>query len=444
VTGASFQSRNPHHQLQAQPLRFPFDVVDYPAAVFEEGFYDRNGRLVEVTGIDLKSHFIQCRTYLVRAELGSIRGKISQFLLSAEIPAGIAPPICHFSATGPNGPWTEAPFPPSNYQQIYRVPVPLVYRNAATIYVRIRTQQQENWDGIVISGWGLSADPVKLTAFEKWLSQHHRSLMGVAASAPEAKPEGSHLTNLEHFAYNIPLPAGVSQSPIAAAIPPGTPIGSLPVYSQNFRNVMDFRFARRTASSGAAVTYAIEYSPDMMNWSDIEEESLAITPLEEGWEEARFVKVLNPGMRSFCRVRFTSVPRSEATTQIVGTDQDLDGIDDLVQYAFDIRFENGRPLPYDPSRPFHKAGMPIFSTHEARVSRLVFPRMRASVNPGVNYRIERSSDLGQWTTVPASSVTERVIRSNGDWDEVETLLMDVGHRTMFYRICLETLPTQAQ
>ncbi len=222
VIESGFQSRKPHDQITPTPLKFPFDVIEYPAAVFEEGFYDRNGRLTEAIGIDLKSHFILCRSYSVRASLGSARGKFSEFLLSAEIPAGIAAPTCQFSTTGLDGSWVEVPFPPANYQQIYRVPIPLDLRDCSILFIRVKTQLQGNYDGITICGWGLAADPATLTGYEKWLSRHYRSILASDATNPTSRPPGSPLTNIEHFAFNVALPAGVLTPPQAGTAVIGT------------------------------------------------------------------------------------------------------------------------------------------------------------------------------------------------------------------------------
>ena len=72
------------------------------------------------------------------------------------------------------------------------------------------------------------------------------------------------------------------------------------------------------------------------------------------------------------------------------------------------------------------------------MSRIVFPKMRESTASGVTYGIEQSTNLQQWSKVPAPSISERVLRSDGDWDEVETLIMDSAHPSVFYRVCLVT------
>lgn len=446
VPDPGFQVRRPLEQLTSTPLRFPFDSIDYPAAVFEEGFYDRSQHLTGFVGTDLKSHLIWCRNYTVRANLGNARGKVSEFLLAAEFNVGIGAPNCHFSATGLDGSWVAGTFPIPNYQQVYRVPIPQQLRNSTNLHIRVVSQLQGSYDGILINGWGLAADPSTLTGFDKWLSLHYRTILPNGQTSPTAKPPSSSLTILEHFAFNIPLPAGISESPAPLnqtpypPVPPDPPIKGQPVYSMTFRQVRHFRFARRTAASGPMVSYHVEYSPDMTHWTTLEEEALTVTSLEDGWEEVRCGIISTQAKQTFFRARVTSLsPQSGGSALISSGDLDANGIDDLLQYAFNLNAQNGGLRPYDPARPSNKAGVPIIGTGFERMSRIVYPRMIESANPGVNYRLEQSADLQLWTDIPPAIFTERVLRSTGDWDEVETVIMDSPRRQMFYRVCLETI-----
>ncbi len=176
----------------------------------------------------------------------------------------------------------------------------------------------------------------------------------------------------------------------------------------------------------------------MVHWNTIEEERLAITPLDGEWEEVRFRIPLTHGTRGFCRTRISELGQGQGgSTRISSGDLDANGIDDLLQYAFDLKIGNGKLQPYDPERPANKAGIPVATIRYERMSRIVFPIMKNSAGPGVTCRTEQSSDLRQWTRLPASSTAERVLRSSGDWDEVELIIMDSVYQQRFYRICLE-------
>jgi hypothetical protein len=60
--------------------------------------------------------------------------------------------------------------------------------------------------------------------------------------------------------------------------------------------------------------------------------------------------------------------------------------------------------------------------------------MRESARPGVVYALECSVDLATWVSVPAGQCVERVLRSDGDWDEVEVTILDEGYPTRSYRV----------
>lgn len=439
IIETGFQSLNPVNQLTPYPLKWVFDSIEFPAAIFEEGFYNRTGRLVNFLGIDLKSHIILCRSHTVRVDLSKSRGIITEYLLPAHVWNGYAPPTCSFSTTGINGPWEGVSFPPQNGQRVYRIPIPVEFRSAPNLHIRTTTQLQGTSDGLSIYGWGLAADPSKLTGYEKWLSLHYRTIFQNNLTAPTIKPAGSTLTNIEHYAFNIPLPAGVSAA-TGTALPPDilAPVTGTPVYSRTFRSISSYRFARRTSASNPLVSYAVEHSDDVRHWISVTEDQLAITALGGEWEEVRFNLPIKEGLPGFFRVGITSLQESPGGSAYLSPgDLDANGIDDLVQYAFDLQLQGGMIPLYDPERTERKQGLPILSRHQGLCSAIRYARLRKSAAPGVNYRIEESTDIKHWTTLHPRFIAERVIRTNGGWDDVEAIIMDSIHARRFYRVCLD-------
>jgi hypothetical protein len=70
------------------------------------------------------------------------------------------------------------------------------------------------------------------------------------------------------------------------------------------------------------------------------------------------------------------------------------------------------------------------------ITRLVFPRMRASANPGISYAAECSADLVNWVRVGANEMLEQVLRTDGEWEEVELRISDSKEYRRYYRISL--------
>lgn len=434
-------------QLKVYPLTWAFDVIQWPAVLFEEGFYNRAGKLTAFTGTDLNTHIILCRIYTVRVDLSRSGGKITNFLLSAYINSVFQPPTCGFSFSGLDGTWIEVPYATPANHGVYRIPIPPAFRNSPSVFIRTKTQLQGTWDGISVCGWGLEADEAQLTGYEKWLATHYRTILGGATTSPNTKPPGSTFTNIEHYAFQIPLPRSdepVTAESLAQNSSGGgsTPlITGTPAFSRTFRRVMSYRFARRKQTTQPLASYQVEISQDLRTWTELTESELTITSLDSNWEEVSYITSAVASQPVFYRTRVTnlSTPGIPAT-YIQAGDHDGDGLDDLLEYAFDLQ---GTTKPYDPKRAGSKAGIPVQSLASGIFNRLVFPRVRATVNPGVRYRVMESKNLTQWSEVPANLMSVRVLRSVGDFDEVEAILLESTGSRKFYNVIVESTVTLA-
>ena len=443
---AGHEVRPPLTSLPSTRVEWPFEKIPFPGELFVEGFYERANRLISFAAADLKFHFVFTQNITYKIQPARFGGKLSSFLILGQTRSASKPTAkCSFSASGPNGPWISIPIPKQSVSEVFTIPIPTEFRNSESLHVKVSTDLPGNQSDMEIAGWGTAASAEDLTGYEKWIATHYRTILPTAKAAPTYRPQGSTLTNLEHFAFNIPLPAGVSESATQAAqiiLPRGPtepPIVGQPSYSPTFRNASIFRFARRTAASGPLASCEVEYSTDMIQWNRVDEERLAVTPLGEGWEEVRLSLPFILNQPGFFRTRVTALPATPGGSAYISSgDLDADGIDDLLQYAFKLKAHEGKLRPYDPARTSDQAGLPVLAMRPERMSRIVFPKMRESTASGVTYGIEQSTNLQQWSKVPAPSISERVLRSDGDWDEVETLIMDSAHPSVFYRVCLET------
>lgn len=440
LVDAGFNIRPTLAQLKPSKLEWPFDEVPYPAALYNEGFYDRTGKLIQLIGIDLKSHISYCKTHTVRVNLSNAKGKITRFLLCGQINSNVAPPICGFSTSGTDGSWAEVPYPTPIGNAVYRVAIPEAFQNSPNLYIRTRTQLQGTWDGINIYGWGLEANASKLTGYEKWIARKYGTFYLNETTDPDTIPPGSNLSNLLLFAFNLdpapPLPN--------ASLPPNSDIRGQPVFSSIVvEDAKAFRFARRKASSHPGITYTVEESGNLKDWSIVNPTRLTLTPLDDTWEEVLAEHVAGTG---FFRVRLERdndpegafLPWQAGIASSGGTESDRNGnsIDDLVEFAFDLP-SNGGIRPYDPERTGSKPGTPVIRSRTKPMMRIVHARMRADQTPGVSYVLEQSENLESWNPVPAEAMTERILRSSSEWEEVEYLINTLSKKSLYFRFKVE-------
>ncbi|MGE9270674.1 MAG: metallophosphoesterase family protein, partial [Verrucomicrobiales bacterium] len=292
-----FEARKSIGELTSYPVEWPIDSLDYPAVYYEEGFYDRDSVSLETDGVDLGSHYIKTSTYTVKVNLAEANGKICEFGLGAYINYQRESPTCYFSTTGEEGSWTGVALPgsdASNHVRVFKVEIPKEFRTAEQLYIRVRPED----GGISVAGWGLGGDPDLLTGYEKWLVEEYRTFLHNEETDPEAIPEGSHLTNLEHYAYRIPLPGS-----------PGDDEASFsgePTCCGLTSKLLQFQFARRSADLDPTVSYAVECSSDLTNWEEVEESALAIEEIAEDWEEVTCQAAATEEQKIYFRVRVKS------------------------------------------------------------------------------------------------------------------------------------------
>jgi len=425
VKKASFDVRPALPDMTPVQVDWPFGKIDYPAELFEESFYDRSNRLVAFTATDLRFGFVYTQSITFRIEPARFSGRLSEFLLLGRVGAAARPTaLCSFSSAGLAGPWVSVPMP-LDVLQVYRIPIPEELRNVAVLHIKLSTALPSNQSDITVGGWGTAASAQSLSGYEKWISTRYRTFLNTSATNPEAVAAGYTLPNIVRFAFNLPdLPA----------VPPSLPgvISGLPAYSTKSWKVADFRYSRRRASVSPDLIYWTEERERSGAWVPVAAERLWIKPLDEVWEEVAVRKV--PGGEHSCLFRVRLQTPSGGT--VVGPpagDSNGNSIDDLVEYAFALN--PSEPVRYyDPARPDRTGGMPVFSMVNADLRRLVFPRIKAGSNPGISYIIQQSADLDVWTDIPPSTMGETILRSSGDWEEVEVVVLNAESLRTYYRV----------
>jgi hypothetical protein len=447
VKEPGFQVLPSIESVNFQQLRWAFDRIAYPGELFHEGFYNRTGRILSATAVDLKCHFVRAQQITWRVNLGRFGGKIREFLICGTV-GGTARPTarCQFSATSPTGPWITRSFPSaaeSDADRVYRLPIPEEFLTADTLYVKAANDVVSGLCDVEIAGWGVAATAETLTRYERWISRRYRTFLRTPQTDPEAVPEGYRHSNLELYAFNLLPEAPVSNAPAALGV--AAPISGSPVFSSVLMEEgLDFVFARRRAASRPGLSYVVEESSNLAAWTTVESSRLKVRPIDGVWEEVRLPR---SGGRAFHRVRVESdgdaggaFARWRDEMAAAGndpTDRNDNRIDDLLEFGFDLPATRGGASYYDPAKTGTHEGLPTMRGAIKAYSRLVFARLRQEADPGLTYTIEESADLTGWAAVPAERLTERILRSAGDWEEVECTIPRPDGPSCFYRIHLE-------
>ncbi|MEY3897956.1 MAG: hypothetical protein RLZZ214_3477, partial [Verrucomicrobiota bacterium] len=436
----SFQVLPSLASLSFNQLRWAFDRIEYPGEVFHEGFYDRTGRVLSFQAVDMKCHFSHVQNLTWQMNLWRFGGKVREFLISGTmaLPTRVA-----FSATSPNGPWLEVPIPTdaaSASDMVYRFLIPAQFLTATILYVNVASDLQWGLARTEIAGWGVAASAESLTGYERWIARRYKTFLLTAETHPSAIPAGSSVSNLELFAFNLAPGTGSN----GAAIPPpqiqGLPSQSAVLMDQTNR----FQFARRKTSTHPGIACIVEESTDLKNWSSVDPARLTVTSLDSAWEEVRMTEAVANG---YFRVRvekaadpeggFLPWQNSVAIPAGSSADRNANSIDDLMEYGFNLTPSGGGGRPYDPSRIGDPLGLPAIGACGRLVSRIVYARMRANTAPGVYYILEQSQNQSDWAQVPQAIVTERILKSDASWEQVECLLDDASQPGMYYRVRVE-------
>jgi hypothetical protein len=426
-------------EAKGKKVAFQFDSVALTVDRFEEGLYDRSGRVISFTGVHVGSYFAYLKkiTLLIRTQ--DYLGKLAEVILSGTIPSAVQP-TCQISLTGADGTWENLVFPGNRGGGLFRVVIPTTYRAADSFQLKVDIGRYGSVDGFNLSGWALAADPSSLSLYARWLQRVYGHLRIESATNPLTITPGTSQVNLTNYAFGLAVPARVG---VGDAIVAGV-ISGLPRYRRARRAALDFRFARRRAESLPGVKCFVERSNDLQSWERLGEDALVVRSLDGAWEEVAVSRILVPGLREFLRVgveedlhlgdgfskwrSVSQLPRGS------GGDINGNGIEDLLEYAFNLNPASGRTRQYDSTRDSAWAGIPHHGIRRMWTSVMTFTRVKASSRSGISYAVEWSVDLEDWKPLPVWQMGERVLRSVGDWDEVEISILDDHLSNRFYRV----------
>ena len=147
--------------------------------------------------------------------------------------------------------------------------------------------------------------------FAAWRSAYFTpdQIADAATSGPNADPDGDGVTNLLEFAFNLD-----PTFPEPVTMTAGTGLRGLPLVrletAANSERRLTVEFVRRTAGSGAGLTYAVQFTSDLTGgWQTGGTES--VTAINGRWERVKVTDPVAAGRAA--PTRFARVRVSQAT-----------------------------------------------------------------------------------------------------------------------------------
>lgn len=415
-------------------VEFQFDSLPAPIETYEHGVDATTGRIISCQGVDVGSYITYCKQLVLRIAPATYRVPPAALVLAGTVESSLNP-SCEFSINGATGPWIPANFPANRGRGLFSIAIPEALRGAREIHIRVATGLNTNLAGFNLTGWAVCPDESQLTGYRRWLARQYGNLIAQSASQPDAITPGASTVNLLTYAFGL--------APQGAATTPQPVLGGMPRFDRAERDVLDFRFARRRNQRISGVVCTIEESTDLSNWTPMDAAVIQTRDLDNTWEEAHVSTVQSPGKPRFLRASvalhdgaatgFANWRKNLANAQGGPPDANRNGVKDLLEYAFDLAPATPNRV-YEPAVGARQTGMPHVSVRRGSVQRLVYTRPMASANPGVTCVIQSSKDLVNWAPVADSLVQENVLRSQGEWEEVEAVFVHGLPPRTFFRI----------
>ena len=290
-----YQTRPAISQMSSGAVQFLFDDVLYPAATYEEGFYNHDNLVIDFSGVHVGSYIVYCKKITIRVEPDRYLGQVSEFIIAGSIKTTNVP-LCHISSDGEDGTWLPLDFPAVKGSGLYTVEIPEAFRGNL-FFIQLDTGLTLSVHGFSMSGWALAANESLLTGYERWLIRHYKTLEKNETTHPESISPGTDHTNIVNFGFNL-MP--VDQHEIS-----GLPTVSIVAGSNPTDQYYCIKFTRISALANPGIDYEIEVTHDMKQWNAVPLAELEETILstDNTWEEVEF-KILHPLVaQSFYRVR---------------------------------------------------------------------------------------------------------------------------------------------
>lgn len=281
INEAGFQLRPLISELPELKVSFMFDEISFPSALYEEGFYDHQGKVIDYNAVHVGSFFARCKKIIIRVNPEEYLGKIDFFIVSGYI-LGSATPLCSFSLSPEDDAWTAVSFPDAKGNGLYHVSIPDEFKNAGVYFVKLDNGLTGSTQGFKMSGWALMAETDSLTGYEKWISSNYRNLEKSDKTDSESITHGSSYSNIINFAFNLmPIDSeGLSGLPKVECIPS----------SPESDEYISLTFAKMKTEYNPGISYDLERSYNMKDWHSISENQYEeiILKSKGQWDEVRY------------------------------------------------------------------------------------------------------------------------------------------------------------
>lgn len=250
-------------------------------------------------GVDCGSYINYCKRITFRIDPSAYLGEVDRFFLSGVI-ASSQLPVCSLSTSNDDDDsWTEVAFPEAKGGGLYEVVIPQSFRSGSTFYLKLDNGSTLSVAGFSVSGWALSADPALLTGYERWISNHYRTLERDGNTHPQTKTPGTDYPNIVNFGFNL--------MPQASGEISGRPNLELITSTDPADEGVRFTFVRMLASTNPGISYDIQSSQDLKVWNSMPPAEFEETILraDGDWEEVEVKFRAADTSQQFYRVRLT-------------------------------------------------------------------------------------------------------------------------------------------
>lgn len=183
--------------------------------------------------------------------------------------------------------------------------------NVPTSFYSTRIASRLDWIRSIVGADGLAALPAE--NYDDWATAYFTpdQRTGDSLGGFNADPDADGVSNGLEFAFNLD-----PTFPEPATMTAGTGLRGLPlVRLENVAAIgprLTVEFVRRTAASGAGITYATQFASRLDAWQTGGTES--VTAINERWERVKVTDTVAPGTARFGRVLITRTDTASADT----------------------------------------------------------------------------------------------------------------------------------
>ena len=270
---------NPSRNGPFRILPVPFGELDYPLVICEEGKYDRDQYIHAITAGDVSGTWWSYVDHLeLDFDLSLYAGRAHQivFLGSYRQAYDLTTEI---SLDGGQN-WSSAENTFNLFKHIH-VDIPAEAQSSNSVRLRLTQNAPSRFTfNFFLAGFAIIPRLETVTAYEQWRWEHFNTILDQGDAGSERILTGNGLTNIEKFAFNVP----VDTDEILSVNPATGSYQGSPAIVKQVAQPVQFVFVRRKNVELVGIDYEVLESVDMKVWTEVNENQLTVTDLGGDWE----------------------------------------------------------------------------------------------------------------------------------------------------------------